>query len=111
MLKNAGHLFKVRPALLFTVLLGFTKDPYPYVRAASLEGLVGLSERGDFNDVSMVKGCYQRALQLLTDMEDCVRLSAVRVVRSSLSLFWIQSLTFSSILFFSVDNFHLFMCS
>ncbi|XP_045798541.1 protein SIEL-like [Trifolium pratense] len=82
MLKNAGYLFKVRPALLFTVLLGFTKDPYPYVRAASLEGLVGLSERGDFNDVSMVKGCYQRALQLLTDMEDCVRISAVRVVAS-----------------------------
>jgi integrator complex subunit 4 len=111
MLRNAGYLFKVRPALLFTVLLGFTKDPYPYVRTASLEGLVGLSKRGDFNDVTMVKGCYQCALQLLTDMEDCVRLSAVRVVRSSLSLFWIQSLTFSSILFFSVDNFHLFMCS
>ncbi|GAU17151.1 hypothetical protein TSUD_177810 [Trifolium subterraneum] len=54
MLKNAGYLFKVRPALLFTVLLGFTKDPYPYVRAASLEGLVGLSEHGDFNDVSML---------------------------------------------------------
>lgn len=81
MLRNADYRFGVRPAFLFTVLLGFTKDPYPYVRAASLEGLVGLSERGEFCDVSMVNGCYQRAVQLLNDMEDCVRSSAVRVVR------------------------------
>ncbi|KAL5058233.1 hypothetical protein RYX36_029837 [Vicia faba] len=82
MLRNAGCTFRVRPALLFTVLLGFTKDPYPYVRAASLEGLVRLSGHGDFCDVSMVKGCYLRALELFDDMDDCVRLSAVRVVAS-----------------------------
>lgn len=88
MVRNAGWRVGVRPALLFAVLLGLTKDPYPYVRASSLEGLVGLSERGVFQDVSLVKGCYQRALQLLTDMEDCVRFSAVRVVSSTLSLFF-----------------------
>jgi len=106
MLRNAGLIFNVRPALLFTVLLGFTNDPYPNVRAASLEGLVRLSERGEFNDVSMINGCYQRAVQLLDDMEDDVRLAAVRVVRS---LFWIQSLTFSCILCrCSVENFREF---
>lgn len=82
MLRNAGLGFNVRPALLFTVLLGFTNDPYPNVRAASLEGLVRLSECGEFNDVSMINGCYQRGVQLLNDMEDDVRLAAVRVVTS-----------------------------
>ncbi|KAJ1379849.1 Armadillo-type fold, partial [Sesbania bispinosa] len=82
MLRNAGSRFRVRPGLLFPVLLGFTKDPYPYVREASLEGLVGLSERGEFQDVSLMKGCYQRGVQLLRDMEDCVRFSAVRVIAS-----------------------------
>lgn len=106
MLRNAGLGFNVRPALLFTVLLGFTNDPYPNVRAASLEGLVRLSECGEFNDVSMINGCYQRGVQLLNDMEDDVRLAAVRVVRS---LFWIQFLTFSCILCrCSVENFRVF---
>lgn len=86
MLRNAGYRFGVRPAFLLPVLLGFTKDPYPYVRAVALEGLVGLSERGEFCDVSMLNGCYQRAVQLLIDMEDCVRFSAVRVVRFHLFL-------------------------
>ncbi|KAK7339973.1 hypothetical protein VNO77_20663 [Canavalia gladiata] len=82
MLRNAGWRVGVRPALLVAVLLGFTKDPYPYVRAASLEGLVGLSERGEFHELSLVEGCYRRAVQLLCDMEDCVRFSAVRLVVS-----------------------------
>ncbi|XP_061362118.1 protein SIEL isoform X2 [Gastrolobium bilobum] len=82
MLRNAGLRFRVRPALLLAVLLGFTKDPYPYVREASLEGLVGLSERGEFKDLGLVEGCYQRAGQLLRDRDDCVRFSAVRVVAS-----------------------------
>ncbi|CAK8542026.1 unnamed protein product [Lathyrus sativus] len=51
MLRNASCIFRIRPALLFKVLLGFTKDPYPYVRAASLEGLVGLSGRGEFPEL------------------------------------------------------------
>jgi len=95
MLRNVGLAFNVRPVLLFTVLLGFTNDPYPYVRAASLEGLVRLSECSEFNDFSMINGCYQRAVQLFNDMEDDVRLAAVRVVRS---LSWIEFLTFSCIL-------------
>ncbi|KAK7273765.1 hypothetical protein RIF29_14828 [Crotalaria pallida] len=82
MLKNAGLRFQVRPALLLGVCLGFTKDPYPYVRDASLQGILCLGELGVFEDGSLVKACYQRAVQLLNDMEDCVRLSAVRVVAS-----------------------------
>ncbi|KAK7294764.1 hypothetical protein RJT34_17660 [Clitoria ternatea] len=82
MVLNAGYRFGVRPGLLVAVLLGFTKDPYPNVRAGSLEGLVRLSERGEFHDVSLVEACYRRAVQLLRDMEDCVRLCAVRVVAS-----------------------------
>ncbi|KAI9073686.1 hypothetical protein K1719_044350 [Acacia pycnantha] len=33
-------------------------------------------------DSSLVDGCYHRAVQLLGDMEDCVRSSAIRVVAS-----------------------------
>lgn len=80
LLNNAG-LFQIRPSLLFTVFLGFTKDPYPYVRKASLDGLVDLINHGVFEDSSLVDGCYHRAVQLLGDMEDCVRSSAIRVVR------------------------------
>ncbi|CAJ1808650.1 unnamed protein product [Sphenostylis stenocarpa] len=83
MLRNAGLSFKVRPGLLLAVLLGFTKDPYPYVRDAALEGLVGFSERGgELKDVGLVDACYRRAVQLLRDVDPCVRLSAVRVVAS-----------------------------
>ncbi|KAF7825483.1 protein SIEL [Senna tora] len=81
LLKNAG-CFQIRPSVLFTLFLGFTKDPYPYVRKASLDGLVGLSEHGVFEDPSLVDGCYHCGVQLLGDMEDCVRSSAVRVVAS-----------------------------
>lgn len=79
LLKNAGH-FQIQPSVLFTVFLGFTKDPYPYVRQASLDGLVELSKHGVFEDPSLVDGCYCRAVQLLGDMEDCVRSSAIHVV-------------------------------
>lgn len=80
LLNNAG-MFPIRPSVLFTVFLGFTKDPYPYVRKASLDGLVGLSKHGVIEDPILVDGCYHRAVQLLDDMEDCVRSSAVRAVR------------------------------
>ncbi|KAK7395048.1 hypothetical protein VNO78_15590 [Psophocarpus tetragonolobus] len=83
MLRNAGSKFEVRPGLLLAVLLGFTKDPYPYVRAAALEGLAGFCERGgESKDVELVEACYRRAVQLLRDMDPCARLSAVRVVAS-----------------------------
>ncbi|KAF1897953.1 hypothetical protein Lal_00032715 [Lupinus albus] len=82
MLRNTGLRFQVRPALLLGVCLGFTKDPYPYLREASLEGIHALCERGVFEDVSLVEVCYGRGVELLSDMHDCVRLSAVRVVAS-----------------------------
>ncbi|KAK4268527.1 hypothetical protein QN277_025174 [Acacia crassicarpa] len=81
LLNNAGH-FQLRPSLLFTVFLGFTNDPYPYVRKASLDGLVDLIHHGIFEDSSLVDVCYHRAVQLLGDMEDCVRSCAIRVVAS-----------------------------
>ncbi|XP_060674160.1 protein SIEL isoform X1 [Ziziphus jujuba] len=79
LLRNAERLH-VRPYLLFTVFLGFTKDPYPYVRKVALDGLVGLSKNGVIEDRGMIRGCYFRAVELLTDMEDCVRSAAVRTV-------------------------------
>ncbi|KAL2330661.1 hypothetical protein Fmac_018242 [Flemingia macrophylla] len=82
MLRNAWRRFGVRPASLLAVLLGFTKDPYPHVREAALEGLVGFGECGEFRDVALVEACYRRAVQLLRDFYPCVRLSAVRVVTS-----------------------------
>ncbi|KAL8259226.1 hypothetical protein R6Q59_027179 [Mikania micrantha] len=72
--------FDVRPSILLTVFLGFTKDPYPYVRKAALDGLIGLCNRVVFKDGGMIKGCYLRGVELLSDTEDCVRCSAVRMV-------------------------------
>ncbi|TKY65757.1 SIEL protein [Spatholobus suberectus] len=84
MLRNAGSRFAVRPASLIAVLLGFTKDPYPLVREAALEGLVGFTERGGElrGGGGLVEACYRRAVQLLRDVNPCVRVSAVRVVAS-----------------------------
>ena len=85
--------FQIRPSLLLTVFLGFTKDPYPYVRKAALDGLAGLGNTV-VEDGSMIECCYFRAIELLNDVEDCVRSAAVRVVRysfcdiSPLSLFF-----------------------
>lgn len=79
LLRNAER-FNIRPHLWFTVCLGFTKDPYPYVREAALDGLVCLSKRGVFEDVDLIQGCYCRAVELLRDHEDWVRCAAVRVV-------------------------------
>ncbi|CAK9162370.1 unnamed protein product [Ilex paraguariensis] len=62
------------------VLLGFTKDPYPYIRKAALDGLAGLPKSVIVDDQSLIEGCYVRAVELLYDMEDCVRCSAVRTV-------------------------------
>ncbi|KAD1053246.1 hypothetical protein E3N88_43367 [Mikania micrantha] len=72
--------FYVRPSILLTVFLGFTKDPYPYVRKAALDCLIGLCNRVFFRDGGMIKGCYLRGVELLSDTEDCVKCSAVRMV-------------------------------
>jgi len=99
MLRNAGWSFQVRPGLLLAVLLGFTKDPYPYVRDAALEGLFGFIERGgELKDVGLVDACYRRAVQLLRDVDPCVRFSAVRVVRFSSAI-----ISFSRQLFISSE--------
>ncbi|TXG58901.1 hypothetical protein EZV62_016730 [Acer yangbiense] len=79
LLRNAERL-GVGRRLLFTVLLGFTKDPYPYVRRVALDGLSGLCKSGVFEDVDVIKGCYCRAVELLSDAEDCVRCAAVCMV-------------------------------
>ncbi|KAI3682823.1 hypothetical protein L1987_83111 [Smallanthus sonchifolius] len=72
--------FDVRPSVLLTVLLGFTKDPYPYVRKGALDGLIGLCNRVVIGDGGVIEGCYLRGVELLSDSEECVRCSAVRMV-------------------------------
>uniref|UniRef100_A0A803QFE6 Integrator complex subunit 4/Protein SIEL C-terminal Ig-like domain-containing protein n=1 Tax=Cannabis sativa TaxID=3483 RepID=A0A803QFE6_CANSA len=79
LLRNAER-FRVRPHISLTLFLGFTKDPYPCVRRAALDGLVRLSESNVIEDEDMVRGCYNRAVDLLRDMEDSVRSAAVRAV-------------------------------
>ncbi|KAL5550721.1 hypothetical protein UlMin_000897 [Ulmus minor] len=79
LLGNAER-FLVSSYLLFTMFLGFTKDPYPCVRRVALDGLVRLSKFGVIDDGEMVSGCYYRAVELLGDMEDYVRRAAVRAV-------------------------------
>ncbi|KAF2306481.1 hypothetical protein GH714_018462 [Hevea brasiliensis] len=90
LLRNAEK-FGIRLYVLFTVFLGFTKDPYPYVRKEALDGLVGLCKFGVFEDRSVIEGCYYRGVELLKDAEDCARCAAVRVVKE-----WGQILIASS---------------
>ncbi|PRQ42801.1 hypothetical protein RchiOBHm_Chr3g0461601 [Rosa chinensis] len=79
LLRNAER-FGVKPYLLSSLFLGFTKDPYPNVRKAALDGLVGLSKSGVIDDGDMIRGCYFRAGELLNDMEDGVRSAAIQAV-------------------------------
>ncbi|KAM4079004.1 hypothetical protein ACB094_09G083100 [Castanea mollissima] len=79
LLRNAER-FRISPYVLLTLFLGFTKDPYPYVRKIALDGLVGVSKSGMIEDHSMINGCYCRAIELLGDMEDQVRSAAIRAV-------------------------------
>lgn len=51
------------------------------MRKIALDGLVRLSKPGVIEDPGMIQGCYCRAVELLCDMEDCVRSAAVRAVR------------------------------
>ncbi|KAK9057865.1 hypothetical protein SSX86_022704 [Deinandra increscens subsp. villosa] len=72
--------FDVRASILLTVFLGFSKDPYPYVRKAALDGLIGLRDRIVVEDRGMIEGCYLRGVELLSDAEEGVRCSAVHMV-------------------------------
>jgi integrator complex subunit 4 len=81
LLRN-GERLGIGMHVLFTVFLGFTEDPYPYVRKASLDGLLGLCKSGNvFEDISVIEGCYFRAVELLQDKEHSVRSAAIRVVK------------------------------
>ncbi|XP_009772087.1 protein SIEL isoform X2 [Nicotiana sylvestris] len=79
LLLNASK-FDIRPSVLLTVLLGFTKDPYPYIRGVALDGLAELCKCIVVEDESLIHGCYFRAVEFLFDSEDSVRCSAVRAV-------------------------------
>nr|GMC81815.1 protein SIEL [Ipomoea batatas] len=79
LLRNVSR-FVIRPSVLFTVLFGFTKDPYPNIRSAALDGLSGLCKCILIEDQNLIRGCYFRAVELLFDTEDTVRCSAVRAV-------------------------------
>ncbi|XP_047330619.1 protein SIEL [Impatiens glandulifera] len=79
LLLNAERL-PIRPHLLLTTFLGFSKDPYPYVRKAALDGQVHLCKSIVVEDRTIIKGCYFRSAELLNDMEDSVRSAAVRAV-------------------------------
>ncbi|XVE76627.1 hypothetical protein DITRI_Ditri12bG0188600 [Diplodiscus trichospermus] len=79
LLRNAEK-FTVRESVLLALFLGFTRDPYPYVKKTALDGLVKLCKNGVFDDRDVIEGCYCRAVELLRDAEDCVRSAAVRAV-------------------------------
>ncbi|XVF76894.1 hypothetical protein PTKIN_Ptkin13bG0303900 [Pterospermum kingtungense] len=79
LLRNAEK-FAVRESVLLVLFLGFTRDSYPYVKKAALDGLVKLCKNGDFDDRDVIEGCYCRAVEMLRDTEDCVRSAAVRAV-------------------------------
>ncbi|CAH9142151.1 unnamed protein product [Cuscuta epithymum] len=79
LLRNANS-FAMRPSVLFTVLFGLTKDPYPNMRSAALDGLSGLCKCIVVEDKSLIQGCYFRAVELLFDTEDTVRCSAICAV-------------------------------
>ncbi|OVA17210.1 hypothetical protein BVC80_1837g4 [Macleaya cordata] len=84
--------FQIRPSLLGTVFFRFTKDPYPYVRRAALDGLVGLSKSADIESRGLIEECYDRALDLLLDTNACVRSAAIHVVSE-----WGQKLAVSDL--------------
>ncbi|KAL3536573.1 hypothetical protein ACH5RR_005034 [Cinchona calisaya] len=79
LLRNVDK-FRVRPSVSITVLLGFTKDPFPLTRKAALDGLVWLCKFIAVEDQSLVQCCYFRATELLFEADDSVRCSAVRAV-------------------------------
>ncbi|KAK4766726.1 hypothetical protein SAY87_008368 [Trapa incisa] len=77
LLRHAGR-FRFQPYLLFTVFLGFTKDPYPCVRKAALDGLISLSRAGAVEGHSLITRCHHGAVELLGDSEACVRVPAIQ---------------------------------
>ncbi|XP_043713913.1 protein SIEL [Telopea speciosissima] len=72
--------FHIHPHLLVTLLLGFMKDPYPYVRRAALCVLASLSKYTDVEGHGLIAECYDGAVELFLDEYECVRSAAVRVV-------------------------------
>ncbi|KAF9597496.1 hypothetical protein IFM89_019023 [Coptis chinensis] len=72
--------FCVSPGILVSVMLVCTNDPFPNVRRAALEGLIGLRELEDVRKRGVIESCYDRAVELLLDNNEYVRSVAVRVV-------------------------------
>ncbi|EPS64596.1 hypothetical protein M569_10186, partial [Genlisea aurea] len=74
--------FRLRMSVFLTVVLGFTKDPYPYIRKAALDAIVTLMRNNlaAADDLSLIRGGYFRAVELLFDADDSVRCSAVHAV-------------------------------
>lgn len=78
LLRNAQRL-GVTESVMLAMHMGFTRDPYPYVRKLALEGLVGLCIHGGFEDHYVIEGCCCRAVDLISDQES-VRSVATRAV-------------------------------
>ncbi|WCJ18759.1 ARM repeat superfamily protein [Euphorbia peplus] len=83
LLRNAQGLGVRRPYVLLTVFLGFSKDPYPFVRKEALDGLVGLCQYGVFQDRSLIEGCYFRGVELLKDGESFILFTSFNRAKSS----------------------------
>ncbi|KAK4776372.1 hypothetical protein SAY86_005060 [Trapa natans] len=64
------------------MLEGFTKDPYPCVRKAALDGLISLSRAGAVEGHSLITRCHHGAVELLGDSEACVRVPAIQTICS-----------------------------
>ncbi|KAF6174113.1 hypothetical protein GIB67_020295 [Kingdonia uniflora] len=75
-----SNRFQIRPNLLVTVLLVFTKDPFPCVRRDALRALLGLSKLPDVKDCGLIREGYDRGVELLLDTYDYVRSAAIHVV-------------------------------
>ncbi|KAL5727932.1 hypothetical protein ACHQM5_001071 [Ranunculus cassubicifolius] len=73
--------FHVPTYRLATIFLKFTSDPYAFVRRAALEGLISLEELKNVKQRGLIHRCYDRAVELLLDTNDCVRSVAVHAVR------------------------------
>ncbi|KAI4318958.1 hypothetical protein MLD38_032610 [Melastoma candidum] len=78
---HVGLFSGVERRVIGMVLTGMSGDPFPEVRRGALEGLVRLKLLGGLgsDEDEIVKGCFWRGVELLTDVDSSVRQAAVRV--------------------------------
>lgn len=62
------------------VFLRFLKDPCPLVKRAALDGFVDFARRNDDGDLELTERCYDRAVDLLFDTDEVVRIGAIEAV-------------------------------